>query len=271
MATGRKWSGKLTVPSRVLYVLGEGKASLLKRVQVWAEYYKITQEEVSKLNSNFRVSFSVPQMASKASVDNMLAELTSEGFNPEVIVIDTFARSFVGLDENSQQDTGMWVESADRLRNLGYTVIFLHHTKKSTELGYQYRGSSAIMGAMDTAMILSRSGDSGLVKLKITEQKDRDEGTAMYFNRVILKNGDNDDGSVVLVPARTNVDERFSPKEGAQYGEIDEQAFLQSLIENDSYLTDVSRAEALAEKVGISMDAAKKRIQRAKEMRTNDV
>jgi RecA-family ATPase len=32
LACGRPWNNRATVPSRVLYALGEGKASLLKRI-----------------------------------------------------------------------------------------------------------------------------------------------------------------------------------------------------------------------------------------------
>lgn len=258
MATGRKWADRPTTPAKVLYVLGEGKASLLKRIQAWATYHNITPEEESRVNSNFRISFEVPQMASKASVDNMLSSLSAEGYEPSVIVIDTFARSFVGMDENSQKDVGVWVESADRLRNLGYTVIFIHHTKKSAEFGAQYRGSSAIMGAMDTAMTMTRTETE--IKVEVSKQKDHDEGQPLYFNkRVIRPDGHNEEGSIVLIPA-VMVDERFS---GEVVGE-DWDDLIQALLSNPSYGTDSDRAKVLMDKSGLNLVAAKTRISRAR-------
>lgn len=256
MAAGRKWCNRPTAPAKVLYVLGEGKASLLKRILTWAHYNRLETSEIATLNENFRVSFDVPQLASKASVDNMLAGLSAEGFTPNVIVIDTFARSFVGLDENSAQDTGLWIESADRLRQLGYAVIYLHHTNKNTEFGHKYRGSSAIMGAMDTAMVLARDGSDALVKLEVIKQKDHDEGQPMYFQRLVIKYQDGDlEGSCVLVPT-AKVDERFTQEF------IENEDIIKEVMKDPAYASDWERARAIAPKLNISEDAAQGRIKR---------
>jgi len=253
MCAGRKWNSRPTVPSRVLYVLGEGKSSLLKRIQAWKAHNQPTEEELSRLYENFRVTFEVPQMAIKASVDNMLAGLADEKFAPTVVVVDTFARSFVGLDENSQKDTGLWVESAERLRALGYTVIFLHHTKKNVEFGLQYRGSTVIMGAMDTAMTMVKS--KGMVTLEIVKQKDHDEGDPMYFKRVQTPVEDDPEGSIVLVPTILT-DERFMSKTNSIDGTIT------GLVADNTYKTDSDRAAKLVEMFGMSKPAAKQRISR---------
>lgn len=250
MASGRKWNEKPTIEAKVLYVLGEGKSSLLKRIEAWVGHSKLDEDEKAALNDNFRVSFEVPQMASKASVDNMLAQLEQEDFKPSVIVIDTFARSFVGLDENSQKDTGLWIESADRLRQLGYTVIFLHHTAKNTEFGHKYRGSSAIEGAMDSSFIMHRDGGSSKLKFFCTKQKDHDEGSPIWFHRLsVHPEGGFMEGSVVLVPT-PNLDERFTEE-----GQAIEQA-LTTLLQDPTYESDRARARELAAKFPNLTDAA---------------
>lgn len=199
-------------------------------------------------------------MASKASVDNMLADLEKEDFKPEIIAVDTFARSFVGLDENDAKDTGLWIEQADRLRQLGYGVIFLHHTKKNTEFGTTYRGSTAIMGAMDTAMTLTR--DENHCTMKVTKQKDHDEGPDVRFRRVIV--GEiNGSESCVLVPEMSaeaklkalTIQERFNVKE-----------IVAELIEDANYASMRARAEELSKRTGMTYDAAHGRIRRAEEL-----
>jgi hypothetical protein len=258
MAIGRKCQGRDVVQSKVLYVLGEGKASLLKRIEAWMHYNVVTPEERAILNENFRVSFEVPQMAVKSSVDNMLAGLAADGFEPNVIVVDTFARSFVGLDENSQKDTGTWIESADRLRQLGYTVIFLHHTAKNTELGLKYRGSSSIMAGMDTAFSLQRDSQAASrVIFTCTKQKDHDEGSPLYFNRVIVTPNPREEGSIVLVPL-VMVDERFTP-EYLKASEI-----MEELAKDPTFRDDTERAERLAHMTGMTVGAAKTRFSRRK-------
>lgn len=257
MAAGRKWCNRSTIPSKVLYVLGEGKASLLRRIQTWSHFNRVTPEESARLFENFRISFEVPQLASKASVDNMLAGLEAEQYHPNVIVIDTFARSFVGLDENSQKDVGMWVEQADRLRQIGYTVIFLHHTAKNTEFGVKYRGSTAIMGAMDTAMTMVRdSPTSDRVTVTVSKQKDHDEGSPLHFQRLQVVAPGQTESSIVLVPA-VQVDERFTD----EYKAVEEA--VKDLIATP-FDSDTARARDLARQFGMTEAAAKMRISRHK-------
>lgn len=259
MACGRKWQDKNTIQTKVLYVLGEGKSSLLKRIEAWMTFHKLTDAEKVLLNENFRVSFDVPQLAVKPSVDNMLSQLVTEGFTPTVLVIDTFARSFVGLDENSQKDTGLWVESADRLRQLGYTVVFLHHTAKNTEFGFKYRGSSAIEGAMDTSFVMHRDGGTGKLKFFCTKQKDHDEGSPIYLQRVAVHpDRPGEDGSVVLVPA-PNIDERFTVEGQAL------EAAIKKLMNDVRFDSDRARARELTKMFpNMTEAAAQKRVSKAR-------
>lgn len=245
--------------AKVLYVLGEGKASLLKRIDAWIQHSRLTEGERVSLLENFRISFEVPQLAVKASVDNMLAQLSAEGFSPTVLVIDTFARSFVGLDENSQKDTGLWIESADRLRQLGYTVIFLHHTARNTEFGYRFRGSSAIEGAMDTSFIMHRDGGNGKLKFFCTKQKDHDEGSPMWFTKVAVHpDGGYEEGSVVLIPA-PNVDERFTVEGQAMEGAMNR------LLNDEAFESDRARARELAKLFpNLTEAAAQTRVSKAR-------
>lgn len=256
MASGRNWLGRPTIPCKVGYALGEGKSSLIKRIAAWVKYNDLTPDQETKLNENFRVTFEVPQMASKASVDNMLADIEREGFKPDVIAIDTFARSFVGLDENDARDTGLWIESADRLRQLGYSVIFLHHTKKNTEFGVQYRGSTAIIGAMDTAMTLVR--DQANCTLTVTKQKDHDEGAPIRFKRMLVPIS-REESSCVLIHSPL-VDERFADPDQAYISVAD---MIDALIEDGTYTSDTDRANELRRRFpDLTDSAAKMRISR---------
>lgn len=257
IASGRQWLGRVTQTGKIVYALGEGKSSLMKRIQAWMNHNKPTPEEMERLRENFRVTFDVVQLASKASTDNLLADMEAVGFKPDYIAIDTFARSMVGMDENDAKDSGLWVDSADRLRQLGFGVIFVHHTKKNTEMGVQYRGSSAIIGAMDTAMTLIREADTAT--LKITKQKDHDEGKPMKFRRVMVPVGK--DHSCVMVPLGAVIDERFSgePKVNKLTPE-EQRELIMSLIHNSDFSSDTERADVLVSEIGGTVGSAKVRI-----------
>lgn len=264
MVLGRKWNNRPTTRGKVLYCLGEGKSNLLKRLEAWLHFHGTTEEDRAVIKENFRVTFDVPQLASKASVDNMLAGLAAENFTPTCIVVDTFARSFVGLDENSQKDTGLWIEQADRLRQLGYTVIFLHHTAKNTEFGLKYRGSTAIMGAMDTAFTLAKDPEmKQLSKLECTKQKDHDEGDPLYFQRVNVRPNPREEGSIVLVPT-IKMDERFTPEGRAKEAELEE--LVNKVMADESFKSDAARAKFISERSDLSEGAAKGRIHRRRHL-----
>lgn len=269
MACGRKWNGRPTVPSRVLYVLGEGKSNLLKRLQAWMGFNGVSPAERSLLDANFRVSFEVPQLASSQSVTDMLSRLSGEGFEPSVIVVDTFARSFVGKDENDALDTGLWIEQADRLRQMGYTVIFLHHTVKNTAPefgGVRYRGSTAIMGAMDTSFNLYKDKDDKTVSvLQCTKQKDHEDDFELYFRRMVVQpTNDHKDDSLVLLPIvkPVKMDERFSKNNDQEEEKI--KMIIANLLSNQTYDSDRARGQALAHQTGLGEDAAQSRISRAR-------
>ena len=80
-----------------------------------------------------------------------LAELIQSGKGPQMIVVDTVARSMSG-DENTAKDTGGFIRAVDYLIDLARSqgdplcVLLVHHSKKT---GEEYRGSSAFRGAMD--------------------------------------------------------------------------------------------------------------------------
>jgi len=74
---------------KVVYALGEGKSSLFKRINAWLNHNKLTPDEYERFDTNFRITFEVPQLASKASTDNFLADLAKEDFVPDVIAVDT--------------------------------------------------------------------------------------------------------------------------------------------------------------------------------------
>lgn len=78
----------------------------------------------------------------------------------KLVYIDTFAKSMQG-EENSARDIGRAVQTAERLRDSGATVILVHHLRKANlalsagDSGYpepdkDLRGSSALAGAYET-------------------------------------------------------------------------------------------------------------------------
>jgi AAA domain-containing protein len=263
LASGRPWSNRPTKAARVLYALGEGKASLLKRIQAWMNHNRLTKQEYARLHANFRVTFEVPQLAIPRETGAFLEDLDRDGFNPTLLVIDTLARSYVGKNENDPMDAGVWVESVDKLRQRGMTVLVLHHTKKNAEFGLKYRGTTAFLGAMDTSFVLERNpeGYKGLAKLSCDKQKDHQEPEDVWMQHQHIRPREGVEGSIVLVE---------TGKPGEQEEELKEaenaalQAIIDSLIVSPEYKSDRARARALAEQANLPESTAQTKIHRAR-------
>jgi hypothetical protein len=263
LATGLPWNERAIKPSRVIYALGEGKASLLKRIHAWQHFKQLSREEENQLNANFRVTFDVPQLAIPRETTRFLDDIAQDGFNPTVLVIDTLARSYVGKNENDPMDAGIWVESVDRLRQCGMTVLVLHHTKKNTEFGLSYRGTTAFLGAMDTSFVLERNPQDykGYAKLSCNKQKDHIEPPDIWMTHEHIRPNPDAEGSIVLIEReRPGLEEQEAKQ--AEEAALDE--IIQSLLADGSFKSDRARARALAEKANILESTAQTKMHRAR-------
>jgi len=72
-----------------------------------------------------------------------------------VIIYDSLIEFHPG-SEQSSNETRAFMRHFRHLAHLGATVIILHHTRKA-ETSKQYRGSSDIKAAVDTAYLLTRN------------------------------------------------------------------------------------------------------------------
>lgn len=266
LAVGLPWSDRETKPSRVLYALGEGKASLLKRIQAWIDYKDLTQEEFNRLNANFRITFEVPQLAIQRETTKFIEALTEDDFNPTVLIIDTLARSYVGKNENDPMDAGVWVESVDKLRQKGMTVLVLHHTKKNTEFGLKYRGTTAFLGAMDTSFVLERNpeGFRGFAKLSCDKQKDHIEPPDIWLKTKHIRPKENKEGSIVLIETEKPGEEEESLRKGEEEALT---TIIDSLLDDNTFASDRARAKVLADKFDMLESTAQTKIHRYRKRR----
>lgn len=204
LVIGREWHGHATNPkgTKVVYILGEGKSNLAKRIKVWVMTHHLSQEELQMIERNFVVSFTMPQLRQSKSVDTLIKDLNNEGITNALIVLDTLARAMVGADENAVKDTGEAVAQMDRLRDKGFTVMFLHHTVKNVgKKGAIFRGSSNLEAAIDTSFDVYRNRDSGEMTLRNSNQKDDEEAAPMKFGwEKIYLDLDQKVSSLVLYP-----------------------------------------------------------------------
>jgi 5S rRNA maturation endonuclease (ribonuclease M5)/archaellum biogenesis ATPase FlaH len=74
-----------------------------------------------------------------------------------LLIIDTL-RASQGFDENSSKDMAFVFNRLKELRDLGFTIVVLHHTPKSNKK--TYKGSTAILDLADHVLSLHKNGTS---------------------------------------------------------------------------------------------------------------
>src|SRR5690606_41685819 len=187
IATGAHWNSSRVAPGPVVYVAAEGLAGIGRRVKAWMEHNRIHDP------GKFHPVHWLPEAVNIADPDSVwgLIEVVEE-LQPSLIVIDTLARSIVGVDENSAKDMGGVIKHLDQLRRAtGSTILLVHHTGKDASAGA--RGSSALRAAMDTELEVTAAGQ--LMTLKVKKQREAAAAAPMRLTRVEVSD------SCVLVPA----------------------------------------------------------------------
>ena len=162
IAGGHQWQGKAVLKCAVLIITAEGVSGNKQRIRA------LEIRHGHKMEASYLPQ--AVQIHRPDDVEALLSEIREMPELPGVIVIDTLARCFVGGDENSARDAGLFNAGVDRLRTAtGATIIVLHHIGKSGDI----RGSTAFTGAFDTLIEAKRRDD--IVTLKCHKQKDAEE------------------------------------------------------------------------------------------------
>lgn len=164
VAAGRPWLGMATEQRPVIYILAEGTAGAGLR-------FEALRFNLGLDLSRLWILPEAPQ-ASEPAPWHELSEVAVEA-GAGLIVIDTQARVTCGIDENSKREMDVFVSGViESLKmNTGACVLTVHHTGSGTT---RARGTTAIDGAEDTELLVSRPvGAADLTAtLSTTKQKD---------------------------------------------------------------------------------------------------
>jgi hypothetical protein len=193
VAAGRRWRGRCTKRGLVVYVAGEGAASVRSRVAAF-------RREHADIGAGIPFCI-VPQpvdFLSAASTETLIRTIRAAevecGEKAVLVVIDTFARAIPGGNENDAKDVGIAVAAADRLRSeTGAAVGFIHHAGKDPTKGA--RGSSALRAATDTEILIE--GQNGTRTATVTKQRDLPIGDKFAFELRQLVLGRDADGDAI--------------------------------------------------------------------------
>lgn len=193
------WSCQLAKQGwRTMYIAAEGISGLRPRIEAWRA--KNLQDRTHHLrcwnyfNSNVWLDESKHR---QSWVDGLISYMnpgsqdTENPRTPDIIVVDTLARNFLG-DENSAKEMGMFVDGIERIRRtLDTAVLVVHHTVKGkarTERGTEAlrAASFAMFRTSEPTTRPKRGGGSVLLECDRMKDGEPPNEVRVDFDRIDL-------------------------------------------------------------------------------------
>lgn len=194
-AAGIPWRGKQTEQCSAAYVAAEGTYGIQSRVLAWREH----RGRFSAQQPAFWLVPSALNLRDNQVTDSLIERIAE--IRPQLVVIDTLARSFGGGQENDNQDMGLFVANCDRIAAAadGF-VLAIHHTGKDEGRGA--RGSSVLKAAADVEISVSRGTGEQSALLRVTKMKDAEDGLCVSVRMVRVETASPLTGEVLtsLIP-----------------------------------------------------------------------
>jgi len=189
VARGLPWRGKRTATGRVVYVAAEGAGGFRNRVAAYAQHNRVVPAELG----NLEVIPDTPNLLDKADVIQV-AKAIRLGGRADLVIVDTFAQTTPGANENAAEDMGKALAHCKMLRRkTGAVVLLVHHAGKDVTRGA--RGWSGLRAAADAEIEVSRVGD--FRAMRISKQKDGDDSEEWAFKLEQVAVGVDEDGDAI--------------------------------------------------------------------------
>lgn len=149
MMFGMPWLGKATSPSKIVIVLGEGKAGFYERLESWFEHHN----QDPALIPEFMAFIDGANLFSDQSIEK-ISEVANR-MNADLIVFDTWAATSGVAEENAGGLNSEALNRATKIRP-GASLLFVHHPTKNSEKSDspELRGSGALKGRADVVMTM---------------------------------------------------------------------------------------------------------------------
>jgi hypothetical protein len=204
IARGLEWRGHRTKQSKVAYVAAEGVAGFGNRLAAYSAHHGVLLEDVPV----FVRGGSLMLNTSALDICKSVNDLGGIG----LVVIDTLAAVTPGANENTSEDMGEAIKSANLIiEGTGASVILIHHANKSGEL----RGWSGLLAAADNSIRVEHDETNGARTAYIEKQKEgRSDGKYNYRLRVVELGYDEDGDAVTSCAVEPSEDE--APKSNAK-------------------------------------------------------
>ncbi|MFZ2168651.1 MAG: AAA family ATPase [Methylococcaceae bacterium] len=180
VCTGRDFFGHQVFNiGRVLYVCGEGKGAISRRIKA----LKITEGpfngNLMRLNSPLRIDNIEDMRRLSVMIDKV---------KPALVIFDTFASLISVTEESSPSDVGRVLRLIkDTCRNGQTSSLIIHHFGKDGNKGA--RGASNFLNDPDFSLKLARIPETMLTELSCEKMKDGDHFAPVLMRAHVVELG----------------------------------------------------------------------------------
>lgn len=214
VAQGCEVFGRRVRPGAVFYVGAEDQSGLRQRVHA----LRLQRGPAPELQVVEGVSdLFNPETGQADALRALVAEHT-----PALIVLDTVAAAFPGMDENTSQDMGRVVAFARELAAHGAAVMLIHHDSKARD--GTPRGHSILNGALDVAIQLDPRDGEGVIRGKLAKNRNGPCDGALAFRITAPVIGQDEDGDAITAPLAAELDKAEAAQRGPRVSPTEKRA-----------------------------------------------
>lgn len=211
---GAPGAGKSLIAPFLGYMVAQGQEAFQMRTKAGGVFYVAAEDShgmrgrvkaLRKAHGSaqaFRLVEGVSQLLTanpKDRAPDLLALVEAvKAERPALIFIDTLAMAFPGLEENSAEAMGRVVAVSRLLTRWGAAVVLIHHDTKSE--GGTPRGHSILNGALDVALHVKRDDDLGIIRGKLTKNRNGTCDRDIAFTIATENGGTDEDGEPITLP-----------------------------------------------------------------------
>jgi hypothetical protein len=187
VATGQEWRGKRVTAGRVVYIVAEGAGGFRNRLNAYSMHHEMPLDLIDLV-----IIPEAPNFMQAEDIKALIAAV--KGYEPTIIVVDTFAQVMPGANENAGEDVGKALGHCRALkRATGAMVVLIHHSGKDATRGA--RGWSGLKAACDCEIEIVRAEHDRVAT--VTKLKDGEDGAEFGFKLLTVPVGMDEDGEVI--------------------------------------------------------------------------
>ncbi|WP_374471043.1 AAA family ATPase [Phenylobacterium sp.] len=204
---GPPGAGKSTVAPFLGYMVAQGEPAFALRTRQGGVFYVAAEDghglakrvQALSLSHGDAPGFLVVQGVSdlhsedSGDLDELRAAVAER--KPALIVIDTLAAAFPGLEENQSDSMARVVSVARELTEHGAAVVLIHHGTKAE--GTTPRGHSVLNGALDVALQVEAADTEGIVRGRLTKNRNGPPTIDIAFRIESCVLGEDEDGDAI--------------------------------------------------------------------------